>query len=193
MGLAQERLYSYADILSWDTQTRYELFNGQLTALAAPAISHQRISREIYLQLGNYLKGKACEAFYAPCDVRLFEKAGDHPKDVYTIVQPDLMVVCDPRKIDNHGVHGAPDLIIEILSDSTQRTDRLVKFNLYCQAGVQEYWIVDPSTRTVAVYTLEDGTYHAAATYGADASVPVGILEDCKIDLPPVFPDPRKE
>lgn len=193
MGLAQERLYSYADILSWDTKTRYELYNGQPKALAAPSDAHQRAFRGIFMQFANYLAGKQCEVFSAPFDVRLFEKAADRPENVNTVVQPDILVICDPDKVDRHGVHGAPDLIIEILSDSTQRTDRLVKFNLYCQAGVQEYWIVDPSTRTVAVYTLEDGTYHAAATYGADASVPVGILEDCKIDLPPVFPDPRKE
>ena len=187
MALAQEKFYSYADLLDWDDKTRYELYNGQPVALAAPSVPHQRILGALHLQLGNYLSRKRCEVFLAPCDVRLFEQEGDQPRNIRTVLQPDLMVVCDPKKIDEHGVRGAPDLVIEILSDSSQRIDRVVKFNLYRQAGVQEYWIVDPATRTVSVYTLEDGAYHAAAAFGADASVPVGILEDCRIDMTAVF------
>lgn len=191
MALPQEWLCSYADVLSWDEDTRYELYSGVPVALASPAYIHQSISGEIFLQLGTYLRGKRCRAFYAPLDVRLFEKKGDSPKNVDTVVQPDLMVVCDPEKIDSRGVRGAPDMVVEILSDSTRRLDRLVKFNLYLQAGVREYWIVDPAARTVSVYTLEDGAYQNA-DYGADATVPVKILEDCRIDMTAVFPEEQK-
>lgn len=190
MSLPKEQYYTYADLLTWDDNTRYELYNGQPMALASPSHVHQKISFEIGRQLGNYLNGKRCDAYAAPFDVRLFEEDGDRPEDIDIVVQPDLMVICDKNKVDRNGVRGAPDLVIEILSDSSRRTDRIVKFNLYQQAGVQEYWIVDPDTGIVSVYSLEEGAYHAATTYGHDAAVPVGVLDDCQIDLSTVFPAP---
>ena len=185
--LPQEQTYSYADLLSWEDDTRYELYDGRPVALAAPSDVHQRISMALSAQLYNYLRGKQCQAYAAPFDVRIFEEQGDSPDNVDTVLQPDLMVVCDHSKVDRHGVHGAPDLVIEILSPATARYDRLVKFNLYQRASVREYWIVDPATRTVSVHTLEDGAYHAATVYSSDLSVPVGILDNCNIDLSMVF------
>ena len=185
--LPQEQCYSYADLLEWDDNVRYELYDGAPVALAAPSDIHQRISMALSVQFGSYLIGKKCSVFAAPFDVRLFEEEGDDPHDVDTVLQPDLMVVCDPNKVDRHGVHGAPDLVIEILSPATAQYDRLVKFNLYERAGVREYWIVDPATRTVCIYTLEDGAYHAGTVYSHDLSVPVGVLDDCNIDLSTVF------
>ena len=186
--LPKEKRYSYADLLSWDDSTRYELYDGQPVALASPSEAHQSILGELYLQLGNYLKGKRCKAYLSPFDVRIFEEDGDSPESVDTVLQPDLMVVCDQSKVDQRGVHGAPDLVIEILSPGTARYDKLLKFNLYQRSGVREYWIVDPAARMASVYTLKDDGYHAAA-YGADASVCVGVLEDCIIDLSTVFPE----
>ena len=185
--LPQEKRYSYADLLSWDDNTRYELYDGRPAALASPSEIHQSISMALSVQLGSYLTGKKCRVYAAPFDVRLFEEEGDSPEDVDMVVQPDLMVVCDQNKVDRHGVRGAPDLVIEILSPASARYDRLVKFNLYQRAGVREYWIVDPSTRTVSVHALEDGAYHAATVYSSDLSVPVGVLDDCNIDLSAVF------
>lgn len=185
--LPQEQRYTYADLLAWDDNTRYELYDGQPVALASPTDVHQRILGELHLQLGMYLRGKKCRTYLSPFDVRLFEREGDSPKDVDTVLQPDLMVVCDQNKVDRHGIHGAPDLVIEILSPASVRYDRLVKFNLYQRAGVKEFWIVDPATRTVSVYTLEDGAYHAAAVYSSELSVPVGVLDNCNIDLSLVF------
>ena len=188
MALPQECLYTYADLLEWEDDTRYELFNGQPRAMSSPTDIHQEISGGLHLQIGNYLRGKNCKVYYSPFDVRLFEEPGDQPEDIDTVVQPDLVVVCDPKKVDRHGVRGAPDLVIEILSESTRKLDRLIKFNLYQKAGVKEYWIVDPASRTVAVYTLDEGAYHGAETYASDTVVPVGVLEDCQIDLSEVFP-----
>lgn len=185
--LPQEKRYSYADLLSWDDNTRYELYDGRPVALASPTDVHQRISMALSVQLGSYLMGKKCRVYAAPFDVRLFEEEGDSPEDVDTVVQPDLMVVCDQNKVDRHGVHGAPDLVIEILSPASARYDRLVKFNLYQRAGVREYWLVDPSTRTVSVHNLEDGAYHAATVYSSELSVPVGVLDNCDVDLSAVF------
>lgn len=187
--LPQERRYSYADLLAWDDNTRYELYDGVPVALASPSDVHQSILGELYLQLGNYLKGKKCKAYLSPFDVRIFEEEGDNPESINTVLQPDLMVVCDQSKVDRHGIHGAPDLVIEILSPATARYDKFVKFRLYQRAGVREYWLVDPSTRTVSVYSLEDGAYHASTVYTADLSVPVGVLDDCQIDLSTVFPN----
>ena len=185
--LPQEKRYSYADLLSWDDNTRYELYDGQLLALASPTDVHQRILGELHLQLGTYLRGKKCRTYLSPFDVRIFEQEGDSPEDVDTVLQPDLLVICDQSKVDRHGVHGAPDLVIEILSPASARYDRLVKFSLYQRAGVKEYWIVDPSSRTVCVHTLEDGAYHAATVYSSDLSAPVGVLDGCSIDLSAVF------
>ena len=187
MPMPKEQYYTYADLLSWGEDTRYELYNGQPIALASPSQIHQEISMELSTQLHSYLRGKKCKVYTAPFDVRLFEKAGESPENVDTVVQPDIMVVCDPSKVDRHGVHGAPDLIIEILSDSTRRIDRLTKFNLYQRAGVREYWIADPSAQVVLVHTLEDGSYHSPVAYNGMASVPVGILGDYSIDLTTVF------
>ena len=97
-------------------------------------------------------------------------------------------MVCDPKKLDERGVRGAPDLVIEILSKTTRRLDLLSKYNIYQRAGVREYWIVDPDTQTVTVHTLEDGKYRSpAVVYRSDASVPVGVLEGFQVDLKTVF------
>lgn len=180
--------YTYADLLEWDDDTRWELYDGEPIAMSSPSDVHQEISGELHLQLGTYLKGKKCKVYYAPFDVRLFERKGDRPENVKTVVQPDLMVVCDTSKIDRRGIHGAPDLVIEILSDSTRRNDRLLKFNLYREAGVKEYWIIDPVDRMVSVHVLENGQYYTTV-YEPDASIPVSVLEDCTIDLSSVFPE----
>lgn len=188
MELPQEKRYTYADILNWSEDERAELIDGKVYMMApAPSPDHQSISLELILQIGAYLKGRKCRLYHAPFDVRLFEKDGDQPHHVDTVVQPDLLVVCDPSKLDGHGCKGAPDMVVEILSPSTMRNDRLLKFNLYQKAGVKEYWIVDPEAKVVLVMALEDGQYHAPMVYTAKDTVPVGVLEDCKIDLKPVF------
>lgn len=189
MPQPQEKQYSYADLLEWGENIRYELYDGLPVALASPSSTHQMISGDLFSQFYAFLKGKECRVFSAPLDVRLFEKKGDSLDSVSTVVQPDLMVVCDKSKIDRHGISGAPDLIIEIASDSTHRIDRLTKFNLYQRAGVREYWIVDPSTCIVSVYLLTDGAYRTAGVYSTGSLVPVSILSQCGIDLSTVFPE----
>ncbi len=185
--LAQEKKVTYADLLEWDDDVRYELIDGEVRMLSSPAWGHQRIFRKLFLKIGNFLEGKTCEVYSAPFDVRLFEQEGDTPYDIDTVVQPDIFVVCDPNKLDDAGVKGAPDLVIEILSPSTRRHDRLTKYYLYLRAGVREYWIVDPETKTVSVHALTEGQYGSPDVYTQEASVPVGVLEGCVIDLPSVF------
>ena len=183
----QEQRYTFADLLQWDDNVRYELYYGVPVALASPSDTHQDISGEIHYQLKAYLRGKKCKVYYAPLDVRLFEEEGERPEDVDLVLQPDLLIVCDENKVDRRGVHGAPDLVIEILSPASARYDKLIKFNLYQRAGVREYWLVDPVSRSVSVYTLKDGIYHDPSVYNSDSLVPVGILDACQIDLRTVF------
>lgn len=184
----EPRRYTYGDLMQWDDGKRYELYNGQPVALASPSDVHQLVLMELAAQLHDFLKDKPCKLYPAPFDVRLFDTADDRPEDSENVVQPDLMVVCNKDKVDRHGVHGAPDLVIEITSPSTRRNDRLVKFNLYQRAGVREYWIVDPDARVVLVHTLEEGQYHAADAYAAGSAVPVGIFDGFSVDLSEVFP-----
>lgn len=179
--------YTYADALSWEESDRTELIKGVPFMMSPPSRKHQEISWAICQQLGRYLEGKKCRAYHAPFGVRLFEKDGDSPTTVDTLVEPDIVIVCDYEKLDDEGCKGAPDLIMEILSPSTQRHDKVTKFILYQQAGVREYWIIDPDTQIVQVYTLEDGCYHAGTAYTANSTVPVGIFENFSIDLGQVF------
>lgn len=187
MALPQENRYTLADVLTWDEQDRIELIDGYPVMMAPPVRLHQKASMALSTQLNNYLTGKTCEVYAAPFAVRPFQRDGDASEDVDTMVEPDITVVCDPSKLDDIGCKGAPDLVMEILSPSTQRHDKLTKFNLYQRAGVREYWIVDPASKSVQVFVLEDGHY-AAADFGmAGDTLKVNILEDCTIDLTPVF------
>ena len=189
MPLPQEKRYTYADLLVWDDGKRYELYDGELVALASPSDAHQEILTELLLQFGIFLRGKPCTVYPSPFDVRLFDTDDNQPEDSQNVLQPDLMVVCDKSKVDRHGVHGAPDLVIEILSPSTQERDWREKFALYQKAGVREYWICDPAGRFVAVHILRDGKYDAPIFYTPGAKVPVSLWEGFSVDLSSVFPE----
>ena len=153
----------------------------------APRVRHQAISRELLAEFALYLRGKQCQVFAAPFDVRL--PAADESDDlVETVVQPDLSVICDRAKLDEAGCRGAPDLIVEILSPGTAHKDLKVKFDCYERAGVKEYWIVDPFGKTVQIFTLGlDGKYGRPEAFGAGDRVNVGIFAELEIDLATVF------
>ena len=187
MALPREERYTYADYLEWDEKERVELIDGAPLMMAPPSRKHQEISGEIYRQLANFLRGKGCRVYAAPFGVRLFERAEDGPEDVDTVVEPDITVVCDRDKLDDQGCKGAPDLIVEILSPSTQRRDRLTKLNLYQRAGVREYWIVNPEDKTVQVMLLEEGVYRVADVRTAQDIIKVNSLEGCYLELEKVF------
>ena len=189
---AKKARYTFADVLAWDEDVRAEIIDGEAVMLAMPATIHQEISGELFYQLYNYLKGKKCKVYAAPFAVRLFEKDGNSPKDVDTMVEPDISVVCDPGKIDKYGCKGAPDMVVEILSPSSQRHDRFTKFNLYQRAGVREYWIVDPDSGVAQSFVLEDGRYSVKEFGAAGDKMKVSVLEDCVIDLSEIFPLPRE-
>lgn len=179
--------YTFADYLKRDENERIELLNGEPVMMSPPTRIHQEISMELSRQLANYLKGKKCRVYAAPFAVRLFEKSGDSPEDVQTVFEPDISVICDHNKLDKHGCKGAPDLVIEILSPSTARHDRLVKLGQYQQAGVREYWIVSPDEQSVQVFLLENGFLHPHEYYGKTEIAKVNVLNGCFIELDKVF------
>ena len=180
--------YTFADCLTWGESERIEIINGEAVMMAPPSRAHQKISGELFRQLANFLEGKKCEVYPAPFAVRLLEKDGDAPDDVDTMVEPDISVVCDHGKLDEYGCKGAPDLVVEILSPSTQRHDRLTKFNLYQRAGVREYWIVDPENKNIQVFLLDGNALHPHEVYSEKDIAKVSVLDGCFIELSKVFP-----
>lgn len=185
---AEKARYTFADVLAWPDDEQAELIDGEAVMMAPPTTAHQLISGEIFRQLANYLEGKKCRAIPAPFAVRLFEKNGDGPDDVDTVVEPDISIVCDSSKLDKHGCKGAPDMVVEILSPSTQRHDRLVKLGLYQRAGVREYWIVNPGDQTVQVMLLDaGGVLQLHEVYDRVGVAKVNVLDGCFIELSKVF------
>lgn len=184
--------YTYADYLTWQLGEYVELIRGRIVRMSpAPGTAHQRVVMNLSNLIFNFLKDKSCEVFTAPFDVRLPLPPNRITTDkVDTVVQPDLCVICDPRKIDERGCKGAPDWIIEILSRSTAQKDTSEKFELYQNAGVKEYWIVHPNAGTILVYHLDkDDQYQLLRQQpftGAD-SIAVSVLEDFHVDLGEVF------
>lgn len=187
MPLPREERYTFADSLTWDESERMELIEGIPMMMSPPTRIHQEISGELYRQIANYLEGKKCKVYSAPFAVRLFEKATDRPDQVDTMVEPDISVICDFKKLDKYGCKGSPDLIIEVLSLSTQRHDRMVKYNLYQRAGVREYWMVEPEYQTIQVCLLEDGVYRVHEIYSARDIAKINVLDGCFIELSKVF------
>lgn len=183
--------YSYAEYLSWQFSERIELLKGYIKRMAAPNPFHQEVSMELGTYFKNYLdsKGKLCKIFVAPFDVRLYNyaKSAVADKDIYTVVQPDLCVICDKSKIDKRGCLGSPDLIIEILSESNIQTDLKDKYALYQENGVGEYWIVFPIEKMIQKFLLVDGKYQIAGFYMENESISPALFPDLAIDLQKVF------
>ena len=188
LALKLEERFTYGDYLTWDDGERWELIDGVPYNMSpAPRVRHQRILGELYRQFANWLLDKPCLVFLAPFDVRLPE-ANEIDVLVETVVQPDLLVICDRTKLDDAGCRGAPDLIVEILSPGTAHKDLKVKFDRYERAGVREYWIVDPSGKTVQIFILgPEGKYGRPEAFGAGDRVNVGIFPELVIDFAAVF------
>ena len=180
-----ERKYcTLAEYRALPEDFRAELVEGELVALSAPSRIHQKVSVSLVTRLGSYLEGKTCELYSAPFDVYLNEQNEERP----TIVQPDIVVICDPNKLRDDGCHGAPDLAIEILSPSNRMREQAYKYELYQKYGVREYWVISPEEKALCVYLRNDkGQLAIQDFYGASDTVKVNILDDCQIDLSPIF------
>jgi Uma2 family endonuclease len=185
------RRYTYADYKKWDDDIRREVIGGRIYMMGAPTTAHQGISMALSRQFANYLVGKSCRVYPAPFDVRLFAPStGQDDESDRDIVQPDISIICDKSKRHKEGCCGAPDLVVEILSPSNRSHDMLLKFNKYLEAGVREYWVLDPDDKVLQVHTLiqnGSGNSYATSVYGAACKVKVGIFDDCNINLDEVF------
>ncbi len=180
------KTYSYADYFSWKFQERVELLKGKIMRMSpAPNRQHQTISRILGTQLVVFLNKLSCQVFYAPFDVRLEKSQND--KLVQNVVQPDICVICDLTKLDDRGCSGAPELIIEILSPGNTKKEMKYKFELYEAAGVEEYWIVDPSEKVVWQYALEKGQFVNHKPLIEEDTLHSKVLEGFSIALAEVF------
>lgn len=180
--------YTYADYVALGQDIFFEMIDGNVISMSpSPTPKHQDVVDELTAEFKMYLRGKECMAFSSPIDVCLFAKKETNLEDIKDWVQPDLVVVCDKNKIGDKNITGAPDLVIEVLSPSTARNDRLIKFNSYERAGVKEYWIVDPYNMSVEIYSLVGNSYTQAGVFGKDDLLSVGIFNDMQINLKNIF------
>jgi Uma2 family endonuclease len=168
--------HTYGDYLGWPEDLRYELIDGEAYLMApAPDLEHQDIAGELYYQLRRTLEDGPCRPFVARVDVRL-PKADEADEQIDTVVQPDVLVVCDASRLDRRGVRGAPDFVVEVLSPSTASHDHVRKRRVYERAGVQEYWLVHPIDRMVTIYRLVNGEYGKPAVQELKGETAVGVL-----------------
>jgi len=176
--------FSYADYLSWPDDQRWEIIEGVAYDMSpAPAREHQRLSAIIFAKIYNFLSGKKCEVYFAPFDVRLPEAQDESDEEIKTVVQPDIVVVCDQDKLDERGCLGAPDITVEILSPTTSYKDQTEKLLLYERHGIKEYWIVNPDVRYVMIYHLEGAKYGKPEYLTENDTLESRVLEGLKIDL----------
>jgi len=180
--------FTYGDYLQWTDEERWELINGEAFAMTpAPSRNHQAISIALAAQFYQQLIGRPCEVYAAPFDVRL-PSGPESDEEIDTVVQPDLVVVCDSSKLDERGCKGAPDLVVEIVSPQSARMDLKRKFALYERNGVKEYWVVQPAEKVVMIFTLgANGEYGKPAVFSREDRVPVPLLGELTIELEPVF------
>lgn len=186
-----KKQYTYADYLTWQFSERVELIKGWIYKMSpAPRRVHQKVEGIIFNKFFNFLEDKKCEIYQSPFDVRLIKNKGQKNHEINTVVQPDICVVCDLEKLDDAGCIGAPDLIIEILSDSTAKKDYNEKFNLYEENGVKEYWIANPASHTIEIFSLIDDKYESLGLFNekeGSKTVDSKLFPELKIKLSVIF------
>ena len=183
-------IYTYADYLTWQFEQAVELIKGKVLRMAAPNRMHQEVSWQLSGRYFTALKGSSCKAYAAPFDVRLTDKSRSKKanKEILTVVQPDLCVVCDMENLDEKGCIGAPDLMVEILSASNSKKEMRTKKALYEESSVREYWIVDPTHETLLQYILQaDETYAPPQIFVNDEVVHSAIFPHLQVNLLEIF------
>jgi len=187
-----QKRYTYADYLTWSFEERVELIKGWIYKMGqSPNRRHQEISSKIGFVLGSFFKSLNFHVYKAPFDIRLKKNKGTDA-EIDTVVQPDIYVFCDLSKLDDRGGIGAPDLIVEITSDSTMKKDYNEKFNTYEENGVREYWIVNPDSNSMELFKLDNDKYRSVGIYNiADGATEVTseLFPDLTVNLIEVFKD----
>ncbi len=185
-----EPRFTYGDYVQWQGDERWELINGVPFAMSpAPSRAHQDVVGQLFLQIASALQStRSCRAYVAPFDVRL-SAMDEKDDDVTTVVQPDISVICDAKKLDDAGCRGAPDWIIEVLSPATAVRDQVQKRDLYGAHGVREYWLVDPQARLLTVYVREDAAdgFGRPTVAAADGSTIPAVFPEIPVDWSQVF------
>jgi Uma2 family endonuclease len=191
LNLDMNKRYTYADYLTWMDDVRRELYDGFIKLMTpAPSSRHQLISSNLNGMFWFFLRDKKCQVYSAPTDVRLPKnKNTKSDKLIYTVLQPDIFVICDLSKMDERGCLGAPDFIIEIVSAKNSQRDTKDKFEIYQEHGVREYWIIYPNDETVNVFVLdENGKFQFKGVFAGNEKIPVHIFNgDLLVDLTEVF------
>ena len=178
-----EERYTYKDYLTWSDDERWELINGIAYNMSpAPTRWHQELSGDLFKQIAVFLDNKPCKTYAAPFDVRLSAEATTND-DADTVVQPDIVVVCDEIKLDDRGCNGAPDFVVEILSESTAGKDLHEKLQLYERFAVKEYWIVDLWSRTIRVHLYQNDSFAPPKIFTENDELPATVLLGLKINL----------
>lgn len=188
MVLPKERHVTYADYASWGEDTRCEVLDGVVISYNfSPSVNHQVVLGNLHHLFKKHFDGRSCDVFMAPLDVYLFaDDKGPHEETDHW-VEPDLFVLCDEQTRGERGIYGAPNLIIEILSPSNPKNDKVYKLNKYEQAGVEEYWIVDPFYKMVDVYLLREETLQLAPSLGIEDAVTSDLFQHLSVELKQVF------
>jgi Uma2 family endonuclease len=183
--------YSYADYMTWRLDEALELIKGKIMLMSpAPNVYHQDISVNLTNLLSNFFKHKKCRLYVAPFDVRLYDRKKSilASQDIHTVVQPDLCVICNPEILDQQGCNGAPDWIIEILSKGNSKRDMNIKYELYQESGVSEYWIVYPEEQAIHQFVLdENGRYQLKQMYTDDDIATPQLFPEFGIELTEAF------
>ncbi len=189
--LDTDKVYSYADYLLWRFSERVELIKGKIFRMSpSPSEVHQRISFNILKQLADYLNNNPCSVYHAPFDVRFPNKQKEGDKEIYTVVQPDIVIICDHNKIDEKGCVGAPDVVFEILSKSSSNRDLHEKYELYESSGVLEYWIVSPVANTIQINVLDDeGKYMPGKLLTSGDTAKSRVINGLVINIDNIFPN----
>ncbi len=192
LNLDLTKRYTYADYLTWFDDKPRELIDGIIKLMSpAPKRIHQQIQSHLFREISWYLKRKKCKVFSAPFDIRLPKSGEKEDKKIYTVVQPDISIICDPDKLDDRGCIGPPDMIVEITSAKTVDRDVNEKFTIYEQSGVKEYWIVYPQEQSISVFVLEGSKYKFKGMYAGKRQIKVHIFDDLFINLEDIFEEPE--
>lgn len=183
------KVYSYADYLTWKFQERFEILKGKIFSMSpAPSRMHQVVARKLFRKFDRFFELKPCGLYFAPFDVRLINHKKSTPNnEIFTVVQPDICVICDESKLDDKGCIGSPDLIIEILSPGNSKKEMNLKFDLYEENGVREYWIVEPFQKSVLIYVLQNDKYVGLKPFTEDEKIKSFIFPELIFDVNDIF------
>ena len=188
--LELDKKYTYADYLTWQLKERVELIRGRIFKMSpAPNLRHQKIAGALFYEIFDFLKNNPCQVFHAPFDVRLPMPGNKRTGGkIDTVVQPDIVIVCDESILDEQGCNGAPDIVIEILSPGNTKKEMKDKFELYQHAGIPEYWLIDPEHAFILIYSLnEQGQYIGSSPFTDESTLSSAVLKGFRLPLKKLF------